>query len=100
MGEDVASSYDALPYRGSFIPMTHPDRMAVMAVLHGMEPPSVETARVLELGCTDGGNLLTIAQSLPRASFLGVDISPARLPKGRRRCRNSAWTTSSFGRWT
>jgi methyltransferase-like protein/cyclopropane fatty-acyl-phospholipid synthase-like methyltransferase len=82
MGEDVAGSYDALPYRGSFIPMTHPDRMAVMAVLHGMEPPPIETARVLELGCTDGGNLLTIAQSLPRASLLGVDISPRQVAEG------------------
>jgi len=84
MGDDVASSYDALPYRGSFIPMTHPDRMAVMAVLHGIKPPPVETARVLELGCTDGGNLLTIAQSLPRASFLGVDVSPHQVAEGQK----------------
>jgi cyclopropane fatty-acyl-phospholipid synthase-like methyltransferase len=37
---------------------------------------------VLELGCTDGGNLLTIAQTLPDASFLGVDVSPVQIAQG------------------
>jgi SAM-dependent methyltransferase len=82
MQEDIAARYDALPYRGSFIPMTHPDQMAAMAVLHGMQPPSVVNCRVLELGCTDGVNLLTIAQSLPNASFLGVDLSPRQVAEG------------------
>jgi len=82
MREDIATRYDALPYHGSFIPMTHPDQMATMAVLHGMEPPPVVHCRVLEIGCTDGGNLLTIAQSLPNASFLGVDLSPRQVAEG------------------
>jgi hypothetical protein len=83
MDGDVATSYDAMPYEGRFIPMTHPDRMATMAILHGMEPPPVERCRVLELGCADGGNLLTIAQTLPGASLLGVDLSPRQVDEGR-----------------
>ncbi len=83
MGGNDATNYDRLPYYGNFIPMTHPDRMATMAVLHGMEPPPVERCRVLELGCTDGGNLLTIAQTLPNASLLGVDLSPRQVAEGR-----------------
>jgi len=83
MGQDAATSYDRLPYHGNFIPMTHPDRMAAMAVLHGMKPPAVERCRVLELGCTDGGNLLTMAQTMPKASFLGVDLSPVQIAQGK-----------------
>jgi cyclopropane fatty-acyl-phospholipid synthase-like methyltransferase len=83
MGQDAATSYDTLPYQGNFIPMTHPDRMAAMAVLHGMKPPAVERCRVLELGCTDGGNLLTMAQTMPDASFLGVDLSPVQIAQGK-----------------
>jgi SAM-dependent methyltransferase len=82
MGGDAANSYDVLPYQGQFIPMTHPDRMATMAVLHGMKPPPVERCRVLELGCTDGGNLLTIAQALPEATFLGLDLSRRQITEG------------------
>jgi cyclopropane fatty-acyl-phospholipid synthase-like methyltransferase len=83
MERDPATSYDTLPYHGNFIPMTHPDRMATMAVLHGINPPPVERCRVLELGCTDGGNLLSMAETLPNASFLGVDLSPRQIAEGR-----------------
>jgi SAM-dependent methyltransferase len=37
---------------------------------------------VLELGCGDGGNALSIAQALPHASVLGVDASPAAIERG------------------
>ena len=63
--------------------MTHPDRMATMAVLHGMKPPAVDRCRVLELGCTDGGNLLAMAQTMPGASFLGIDLSPVQIDQGK-----------------
>src|SRR5262249_44410967 len=83
MSQDAATSYDRLPYRGNFIPMTHPDRMATMAVLHGLKPPAIQRCRVLELGCTDGENLLTIAQTMPDASFLGIDVSPVQIAQGK-----------------
>ncbi len=81
--QNAAAGYDAMPYRGNFIPMSHPDRMAAMAVLHGLEPPAVECCRVLELGCTDGGNLFAMAQALPAASFLGIDLSPVQIAQGK-----------------
>jgi SAM-dependent methyltransferase len=37
---------------------------------------------VLELGCGDGGNLLSLAQALPRASFVGVDLAAAAIARG------------------
>ncbi len=83
MSSDAATSYDEVSYPGQFIPMTHPDRMATMAILHGMIPPAVASCRVLELGCCDGGNLLTMAQNLPRASFVGVDLSARQVAEGR-----------------
>ena len=87
MPEDVATNCDAMPYQGLFIPTSHPDQMAIMAVLLGIQPPGVERCRVLELGCADGGNLLTIAQALPRVLFLGVDISTRPVDEGRATAR-------------
>jgi SAM-dependent methyltransferase len=38
---------------------------------------------VLELGCGDGGNALSIAQTLPGAEVLGVDAAGAAVARGR-----------------
>jgi SAM-dependent methyltransferase len=51
--------------------------------LCGLDPPPVETCRVLELGCGSGYNLLAMAQSLPDARFVGVDLSPRQIESGR-----------------
>jgi SAM-dependent methyltransferase len=37
---------------------------------------------VLELGCGDGGNALSMAQTLPDAQVLGVDASPGAIERG------------------
>jgi SAM-dependent methyltransferase len=40
-----------------------------------MSPAPVAAARVLELGCGDGGNLLPMAAALPGGRFVGVDLA-------------------------
>jgi methyltransferase-like protein/SAM-dependent methyltransferase len=77
------NAYDELPYQSRFVAAAHPDRLAAMAVLHGLRPPDVAGCRVLELGCADGGNLVTMAQALPGSSFVGVDLSPRQVAEGR-----------------
>jgi SAM-dependent methyltransferase len=37
---------------------------------------------VLELGCGDGGNLLSLAQALPGASFVGIDAAAGAITRG------------------
>jgi hypothetical protein len=54
----AAQAYDDFPYEGYSFPLTHPERLATIAALFGMQPPPVATARVLELGCGTGGNLI------------------------------------------
>ena len=79
----MTDTYDALPYPGHPFPQSHPGRMAAQAVLRGLAPPAVETARVLELGCGDGGNLVPMAFGLPRGRFVGIDRNEAALARGR-----------------
>jgi tRNA G46 methylase TrmB len=67
--------YDAIPYRSGSFPQTRPDRLAAIAKLFGLDAPPVETARVLELGCGSGGNLIGLAHDYPDGQFLGVDGS-------------------------
>ena len=79
----MTDTYDAFPYPGHAFPQSHPGRMAAQGVLRGLAPPTVETARVLELGCGDGGNLVPMALGLPRGKFLGIDRNVAALERAR-----------------
>jgi SAM-dependent methyltransferase len=83
VSSDAATAYDALPYPSRPHPFSHPDRLATLARLHGMTPPDVAHARILEIGCADGGNLLPMAWHLPRTSCVGIDISPRQIEMGR-----------------
>jgi len=79
----VRDSYEEVPYPSSAHYHTHPNLLAVLALLHGQEPPAVESCRVLELGCADGGNLLPMAFQLPESRFVGIDISARGIATGR-----------------
>jgi len=72
-------AYDALPHRA-----THPGRLATVATIVGHAAASVERCRVLEVGCNNGANLVSMAVSLPGARFVGCDLSPLAIAEGRR----------------
>lgn len=73
------STYDEVPYENSSHPLTHPDQIAVIASLFSLTPAKLETARVLELGCAAGGNILPLAFRYPKASFTGLDLSQRQI---------------------
>jgi SAM-dependent methyltransferase len=78
----TGGAYDRLAYPGFAYAATHPARLEVIGRLFGLEPEPVQACRVLELGCGDGGNALSIACTLPRAEVLGVDASPTAIERG------------------
>jgi methyltransferase-like protein/predicted O-methyltransferase YrrM len=49
-----------------------------------LEPPAIESCRVLELGCASGGNLIPMAYALPGSQFVGIDLSPAQIEQGQK----------------
>jgi methyltransferase-like protein/SAM-dependent methyltransferase len=67
--------YDDVPYPSFTFSQTHPDRLATIAKIYGLNPADAENCRVLELGCGDGSNLNWIAHMLPNSKFVGVDLS-------------------------
>jgi SAM-dependent methyltransferase len=74
--------YDEILYRTVAAPTTHPDRMATIAVLHGMDPGPVEQSRVLEIGCGDGSNLIPLAFHTPGAAVVGFDLAGQPIASG------------------
>lgn len=79
---DSSSTYDELPYESQTVAPCHIDRIAAMAALFGLDAPRVERSRVLELGCAQGDHLVAMAQTLPDAEFVGVEISKQQVAQG------------------
>lgn len=77
------TAYDEILYPGYAYAQTHPDRLATLARLFGLQPPGVERCRVLEIGCGDGGNLIPMAYGLPGGQFVGIDVAARPLDAGR-----------------
>lgn len=80
---ELAGKYDAIAYAAQANAQSHPARLSTVATLLGIAAPPVGTARVLEVGCSDGANLLPMAADLPHATFVGCDISSRAIDKAR-----------------
>ncbi len=74
--------YDAIPYPTSPFRQTRPERLAAIAKLFGLEAPAAEQCRVLELGCSMGGNLIVMAHDHPGSRFVGIDASSRQIAEG------------------
>ena len=81
----IARAYDEVPYTSRPFPQSQPQRIAALGKLFGLSPQNVATARVLELGCASGGNLIPLASQFPDASFIGIDLSPVQISEGQAR---------------
>jgi SAM-dependent methyltransferase len=97
----MGDAYDEQPYTEHAYAETHPMRVAAVARLSGWPAPSPASARVLELGCGRGGNLLPMAAGLPSAAFVGVDRSGRQIADARRVAsdaglRNVTFVQASF----
>jgi len=78
-----ANTYDEIPYPSEPLPHAHPDRLATIARLFGMQPQAIDRCSVLELGCGTGGNLIPMAERHPGSTFVGVDYSLNQVAAGR-----------------
>ncbi|MDF2120121.1 class I SAM-dependent methyltransferase [Roseiarcaceae bacterium H3SJ34-1] len=85
----TALKYDLLPYTSNPFPQTQPARLAAIAHLFGLPYAPVEHAKVLELGCAAGGNIIPLASRFPDARFVGVDLSRTQVAAGRARIKDA-----------
>ncbi len=69
------TKYDEVLYPTSPRKEAHPERLATVAHLMGLETAPLDGCRVLELGCGDGGNLIPFAHDYPGSTSLGVDLA-------------------------
>lgn len=74
--------YEAVPYDSEPFPETHPGRLAAIGRFFGMNPAPIQSARILELGCAAGNNLIPMAHAMPDATLLGIDTTESAIKAG------------------
>ena len=78
----MAASYDEVPYTSIPFPHTNPSFQRALAFLFGLNTPDPAKARVLELGCAAGANIISIAARFPEADCVGIDLSGVQIAQG------------------
>lgn len=82
ISQQIAEQYDRRPYTSHAFFYTSPGHLRAAAHLYGVDAVPVARARVLELGCAAGGNLLPFALAYPEARATGVDLSSVQIQQG------------------
>ena len=69
--------YESKPFAQS-----HPSQIGAIARLFGLQPAALANARVLEIGCASGGNIIPLAANYPGMQVVGVELSPKQAAVG------------------
>ena len=88
--------YSELGYKSMPFPYTTPATLEAYAALVGVSAPNPKTARVLELGATYGGNIISQALFYPDATFVGIELSQEQVEKGNEVIANAGLTNVSL----
>ncbi len=88
--------YSELGYKSMPFPYTTPATLEAYAALVGISAPNPKNARVLELGATYGGNIISQALFNPDATFVGIELSQEQVEKGKEVIANAGLTNVSL----
>jgi methyltransferase-like protein/SAM-dependent methyltransferase len=80
--DSLLASYEAVPYNSRPVGASEIGALEAVALLHGVTAPPADHARVLEVGCASGGNLIPMAYRYPHATFVGIDLAPTQIGLG------------------
>lgn len=79
---DIKNSYDDLMYESKAFSQTAINALEACARMMGLKPTAAAKAKVLELGCSMGRNIITQALYYPDAEFVGIDLSGRQVAQG------------------
>jgi len=82
MNQSSLASYDEILYPSRTYRQSRPDQLASVGRMFGLQPADFRSARVLELGCASGGNLIPMAAVFSDSRFIGIDLSKKQIEVG------------------
>jgi len=92
----VTNPYDLVRYPNTVFIHTHPIALGALAALFGKKVTPFAASRVLEIGCGEGVNLLSMALAAPRAEFVGVDLAEGPIGLARTAAQACGLANASF----
>ena len=78
----IEKSYDELTYKSAAFAQSSPYRLEACATLLGINPPPCKNTKVLEIGCSFGGNLIPFAANNKDARVVAIDLSGEQIRRG------------------
>lgn len=76
------TAYDVVDYPPLIHVAMHPSKIGAIGRLLGIGATSPRACRLLEVGCGDALQLLSLAQAYPESRFIGVDLSAKAIARG------------------
>jgi methyltransferase-like protein/2-polyprenyl-3-methyl-5-hydroxy-6-metoxy-1,4-benzoquinol methylase len=77
-----ARAYDEVPYSSYPFSQTNPILLQGIGKIFGLNAPDPRKARILEIGCAAGNNILAIAAMYPESRCVGFDYSARQIELG------------------
>lgn len=78
----LSRAYDEVPYSSYPFAQTSPDLLQGIGSLFGLKAPSPSKARILEIGCASGNNIISIAARYPESTCIGIDYAIRQIELG------------------
>lgn len=80
--DELKNSYNSFLYVSKPFSSTNINNLQAKAKMYGLKPVPLKGARVLELGASCGGNIVTQALYYPETTFTGIDLSGVQVKHG------------------
>ncbi len=97
MPDAVRELYSQHRYPALSHPETHPGTLGAAARCCGLISPALtDQARVLEIGCASGHNLLPLAERFPEGTFHGIDFSDSAIRSARQAATEAGLKNITF----
>jgi SAM-dependent methyltransferase len=96
MHDPLKQLYVARPYPAMSHPLSDPAVSSVAALLGGLHVTHPSAARILEIGCSSGHNLIPLAMRWPEARFVGIDFSDSAIQQARKLAELAGVTNIEF----
>lgn len=84
----LSRAYDEVPYSSYPFAQTSPELLQGIGKLFGLNAPDPSKARILEIGCAAGNNIIAIAARFPESTCVGFDYAVRQIETGQKQVKD------------